>query len=171
MNMKPLRFALCVIAVAGSLLYAGCSKDGTPATTGANTPGTPNTPAPPTGPSTQDSSVILASQWGIVKDSVDDTPNFYINDGSFSHPAAGVYYGTPADYYNFQSNGSVSIHENGQNYSSAYKLYPNNKLVITALLVYDTIKVVTLTTSNAVFDWTGSSPNGGKYYHRLYLKK
>lgn len=163
MNIKPYKRVLCACTVATCFLYASCSKNADPAPTGTNNP--PGTPA------VQDSSTILASKWSIVRDSVDCTPNFYINDGSMAHPTPGVYTGTAVDYYHFQSNGNVSVHENGQDYSSTYKLYPNNRLVIAALLVFDTIKVVTLTSSNAVFDWTGSSPNGGKYYHRLYLKK
>lgn len=115
---------------------------------------------------------LLSGKWFLFKDSVYNNGSFFIDQGGTNYyPTSGDYYGTSSDYYNFQSNGTLSVMENGQNYSSGFSIYPNAKLVVNDLLVYDTGRIVTLTGNKATLDWQASSGYGGQYYKRLYLYK
>lgn len=154
MNLTRSMLLIVVIAVGFSLFFA-CTRDSSRNPT-----------------QTSDSTTLLTIKWKLIKDSVSNIGTYYFMEGGTPYyPTAGVYFGTATDYWDFHSNGSVYIHENNQSYTSTYQLHSNNKLVITDMLVHDTGRVVTLTSSDAIFDWSRTSPNNGKYYRRVYLKK
>jgi hypothetical protein len=120
----------------------------------------------------EDSVALLQGKWKLIKDSLTNTGNYYfMENGTAWYPTPGVYFGTAADYFEFLANGAMAIHENQQTYNSQYQLFSNNQLVIKDLLVHDTGSVITLTAVAATFDWSNTSPNGGQYFRRIYLKK
>ena len=120
----------------------------------------------------EDSVTLLQGKWKIIKDSLTNTGNYYFMEhGTAYYPTPGVYYGTAADNWEFLANGTLGIHENQQTYNSPYQLFSNNQLVVQDLLVHDSGSVVTLTATAATFDWSNTSPNGGQYFRRIYLKK
>ena len=120
-----------------------------------------------------DTNILILSKWNVVKDSLDDSPNFFYVDqsGATGHPTAGVYIGNSSDYYTFNSNGIVTISENGITGNSNYVITPSNKIYINVFNAYDSATIETLNASNFVFFWTKTSPNGGTYYRKLTLKK
>jgi hypothetical protein len=64
----------------------------------------------------------------------------------------------------------LSINE-GVSGTTTYTLFPNSKLLIRSLAVYDTATILNLTANNATFFWTKTSPNGGQYTRKTYLMK
>jgi len=121
---------------------------------------------------TADTATLISAKWTLLEDSVYNDGNFFFSQGGTNYyPTPGVYLGTANDYYEFSSNGNLTVHENNLDFTSTYTIFPKSKLVITDLLVYDTAKIVTLNSSLAIFDWHATSSNSGKYYKRIYLKK
>lgn len=119
-----------------------------------------------------DTTQMVVANWKVYKDSVSNIGNFYVLiNGTPNFPTPGVYWGVPADYYNFGSNGIVSIFENNNSATSPYQVYPNGRLFINELSMYDTTRILTLDAANMTLYWTGSSPNGGTYARKLYLRK
>lgn len=116
-----------------------------------------------------DSVTLLSGNWHVLRDSLSDTDNFYTP--GVGHPTPGVYYGTASDYYDFNLNGVVSIHENGVTGSSTYQLLSNNKLSITVFDIYDPATIETLSTNIATFFWEKTGPSNSRYFRKLYLKK
>lgn len=115
---------------------------------------------------------MIRAHWQIYKDSVASVNNFYILvNGTPHYPTAGVYWGTPADYFSFNSIGMLTIFENNNGGTSPYQVYPNGRLFIDALSMYDTARILTLDAANATLYWTGSSPNGGQYARKVYLRR
>lgn len=148
-------FKITCPAIALIIIFSACGKD----------------PAPDNNQTT-DSATLLTTRWKVIRDSVSNIGNYYFTQGGINYfPNPGVYVGTAADYWDFHSSGSVDVHENNQTYTSTYHLYPNNKLVVSDMLVHDTGRVVLLTASDAIFDWSRTSPNNGSFYKRVYLKK
>src|SRR5438477_201121 len=74
-----------------------------------------------------DSSALVSSNWIFVQDSLSNVNNFVFSDGSY--PLPGVLVGLPDDYWNFNSNDSVSIKEEGEVFPvTTYQFLPNNQL-------------------------------------------
>lgn len=120
----------------------------------------------------EDSVVLLQAKWKVIKDSSTNIGNYYfMENGTAYYPTPGVYMGTAADYWEFLANDTLSLHENQQSYKSKYQLSSNNILVVKDMLVHGNGTVITLTTIEATFDWSNTSPNGGRYFRRVYLKK
>jgi hypothetical protein len=142
-------------------LFVACNKS-------SNRPNDLNPPS-----TFQDSAALLLGKWKIIKDSSTNIGNYYyLEGGTALYPMPGVYLGKAEDYFDFKSNGNVDIYANNQSYNYTYKLYPNNRLVITEILnSIDTAFVVTLTKKDAIFEWNPTSPNGGKFFRRTYLKR
>lgn len=155
--MRLLKYLqLTVVTISLGLTFVACSKD--PSSNNNN--------------QTADSATLLTIKWKVIKDSVSNVGNYYFTQGGINYfPNPGVYTGTAADYWDFHSTGSVEVHENNQTYTSTYHLYPNNKLVVSDMQVHDTGRVVLLTATDAVFDWSRTSPNSGTFYKRVYLRK
>jgi hypothetical protein len=150
------RINLIAAIIISSIFIFSCRKDNA-------TRGTENL---------EDSLTLLQGKWKLLKDSLTNTGNYYFMDNGTAHyPTPGVYWGTADDYWDFLANGALSVHENQQHYNSQYELRADNQLIVQGLEVHGTGKVVTLTATAATFDWSNSSPNGGKYYRRVYLKK
>ena len=120
-----------------------------------------------------DTPTLISGRWNVLKDSLYNDGNFYIiPEGVPNYPLPGVYFGTPADYYNFNVNGNVYIEENIYTDTSSYEFWPNNKLSISIFSVYyPPAGIQMLTANNAIFYWTATSPNGGQYARTLYLTK
>lgn len=119
-----------------------------------------------------DSTALLAFRWNYVKDSSTNIGDYYFMEGGTSYsPTPGVYNGVPGDFVDFKSDGTVEIHANNNSWQSTYSLHPGHKLVITDLLVHDTGTVVLLNATDAVLDWSNTSPNGGQYFRRMYLQR
>ena len=120
---------------------------------------------------TEDSTALLVGKWRLYKDSIVNTDMYlYFADGFYWSPNAGVYIGKANDFYDFQSNGTLSLHENNQSYSFPYNLY-QSRLVFPGQNVHDTAVIKKLTSLEARFEWKQTSYNGGKYYRRLYLTR
>lgn len=118
-----------------------------------------------------DSSALLTFRWNYIKDSSTNIGDYYFMEGGAPYsPNPGVYTGVPGDFVHFKTDGTVDIHANNQDYHSTYFLHPGNKIVISDLLVHDTGRVVQLNATHAVLDWSNTSPNGGKYFRRMYLQ-
>jgi hypothetical protein len=120
-----------------------------------------------------DSATLLSGRWRVIRDSVSNVGGFYFNDAQgMMFPLSANYYGMAQDYWDFSSNGTVSIHENNMSFTDAYQLVPNNKLDIEVWTgPYGAATIEKLTSEEAVFIWTKTSPNGGQYYRRAYLRK
>ena len=112
-------------------------------------------------------------RWVLLRDSLWETDNFYYTDGAGNHhPTPGVYYGAPADYWEFGANGRLAVKENNLSFSKTYQLTADTKLDIEGLtLFFDTATIDTLTTNALSFYWNKTSPNGGRYFRKIYLKK
>lgn len=120
----------------------------------------------------EDSVALLQGNWKVIKDSLTNTGNYYfMENGTAYYPTPGVYYGTAADYWKFLANDTLMLQENQQTHSSRYQLLTNNQLVVQDMLVHGTGRVITLTETAATFDWSNTSPNGGQFFRRIYLKK
>ena len=117
-----------------------------------------------------DSATMIAGHWHVIRDSVYDTPG-YVNGGG--HPTPGVYTGTASDYWNFNTNGTLDVHENGGVYTGIqYLVLPNNKLSVSGLdIYYDPAAIETLTFNTAIFSWAKTLSNGERYFRRIYLSK
>jgi hypothetical protein len=118
-----------------------------------------------------DSATLIAGHWRVIKDSVYDTPN-YVNPGG-GHPTPGVYIGNASDYWDFNVNGILSLHENGFSAGGIhYQVLPNNKLSVDGLdIYYDPATIETLTSNTAIFSWAKTLSNGERYFRRIYLSK
>jgi hypothetical protein len=119
-----------------------------------------------------DSVNALLGKWTLIKDSSTNIGGYFFVEGGIPYsPTPGVYMGTAADYWDFKSNGTVSMHGNNNHYTSDYYLQPNNKINIKEMLLIDTANLLTFTETQLTFDFKASSSNGGIYYRRVYLKK
>ncbi|MEP7144654.1 MAG: hypothetical protein ABI707_17360 [Ferruginibacter sp.] len=116
-----------------------------------------------------DTATLISGKWGIFRDSVGTADGFFIVGQGIITP--GVYYGVPADYYDFRVNGDLLVHENGYDATTTYQVLPNSKLFIPELAVFDYNSILKLTATEAIFYWTSTSANGGKYARKLELKK
>jgi hypothetical protein len=118
-----------------------------------------------------DSSGLLQGYWHVSRDSVWDTPFFGLYSGG--HPTPGVYIGTSIDFWNFASNGQVTLHENNQDYTVSYVLLPNNKLSFPNVLDVDfgPAPIEILTSNTLILSWSQTNPNGERYFRRLWLYK
>ena len=134
-------------------------------------PQRPNDPDPPG--TLQDSAALLLGRWKLIKDSSTNIGNFYFIEGGIAYtPGHGNYFGKDEDYFDFKPDGKVDIYANNNGYNYTYQLFPGNKLVIAEiLLAADTATVVKLAANEAIFDWSKTSPNGGKFFRRSYLGK
>jgi hypothetical protein len=159
MGFKNL-FILSLVVLSCYLLNA-CSKS-------SNKPNDPNPPA-----TLEDSAALLLGKWSLAKDSSTNIGNYYFLEGNSAYyPMPGIYWGKAEDYFDFKSDGKVDMYHNNQEYNYTYELYPNNKLVVFEILLsVDTATVIRLTPTEAIFDWNPTSPNGGKFFRRTYLKK
>ncbi|MBO9201297.1 MULTISPECIES: DUF5018 domain-containing protein [Niastella] len=117
-----------------------------------------------------DSATMLLGKWSIIRDSVTNDGNFVMVEG---YPLPGVYFGVPADYYEFLSNGTLNIHEVGHTGNDfKYHLVPNSRLYFDYLSpIYNDAYILTLTFNRATIFWTQRSGNGGRYTRTIDLKK
>lgn len=118
-----------------------------------------------------DSSALLVGRWKVVKDSITNTGDyFFMENGRGYVPNGGVYYGKEIDFWDFGVDGTFSMHENNQSYTFAYK-HAGDKLIFPGQVVHDTAKILTLTPTEASFEWAQTSANGGRYFRKSYLKR
>ena len=123
-------------------------------------------------PTFADSVALLKGKWVVIKDSSTNIGNYYFTEnGTAYYPTPGVYMGVTGDYWEFANNDTLTARENNQTYKSKYQFFSNNKLVVDGLQVHGNGKVITLGALTATFDWSNTSPNGGQYFRRIYLKK
>jgi hypothetical protein len=121
-----------------------------------------------------DTASIITGRWSVIKDSVSNVGNFYFISGGTQYiPNGGIYFGVPADYWDFNSNGNLSVHENSQTYTNIpYHFAGNARLYINVTSeIYNDAFILQLSATNALFFWTNTSPNGGVYTRKLYLRK
>jgi hypothetical protein len=121
-----------------------------------------------------DTASIITGRWDVIKDSISNVGNFYFTQGGINYfPNGGIYFGVPADYWDFNSNGNLSLHENNNTYSNIpYHFAGNTRLYINQISeAYNDAFILQLNATNATFFWTNTSPNGGVYTRKLYLKK
>jgi hypothetical protein len=121
-----------------------------------------------------DTASIITGRWSVIKDSVSNVGNFYFIQGGTTYiPNGGIYTGVPADYWDFNSNGTLAAYENGNGYSNIpYHFAGNGRLFINELSqAYNDAFILQLSTTNATLFWTNTSPNGGVYTRKLYLRK
>lgn len=123
-------------------------------------------------PANTDSVSLLAQRWKYIKDSSTNIGNYYFLEGNSAlSPIPGVYFGNSADYWEFRRDSSSTVHINNQTYQTDYILHPNNKLEVVGMMVHGMASVIKLTATEAIFDWNNTSPNGGVYFKRAYLRK
>lgn len=156
---------LLFLTLFASLMISACSKGGT-------APPPPNEPELPA--NFADSAAFILGRWNLVKDSATNNGTYYVLiNGSSYYPMPGVYPGVPGDNYDFKPDGTVSWYGNGNLGTDTYKLYPNNRLNIALMEGHtkDTGTIRTLTSTSFVFDFRDTSPNGGKWFKRVYLSR
>jgi len=138
------------------LFFYSCKKD------------TPDTTTNNNNNNVVDTATTLISKWKIIKDSVfNDKFNF----PNGSYPIPGVYFGKTEDYYLFNAFGILSLHENGIDFSTTYKVLPKAQVMFD---VTDPTYIATIININAItltFQWDLTSASGGRYLRRLYLGK
>lgn len=121
-----------------------------------------------------DTASIITGRWILIKDSVSNIGNFYFVQGGINYfPNGGVYIGTTSDYWDFGSNGMLSVHENNNAVSNVPYHYSGNERVYINELsaAYNDAIILQLTNNSFVLYWTNTSPNGGVYTRKLHLKK
>jgi hypothetical protein len=115
---------------------------------------------------------LISGKWNVVKDSITNVGDFYfLIGGTPNFPNPGIYIGKPVDYWDFKSNGALSLFENGNAYTSTYQVMPNSKLIVTDLLVFGVGNILSLTPTSTTLYWAQTSPNGGRLTKTVYLKK
>lgn len=147
-----------LIALVAVFTFTGCQK-------GNDDPPPPDVPTP---------AKLIQGKWKVLRDSLSNI-NFYFQEGgSWHYPTPGVYYGNASDYYEFKSDGKLSLFENQNSYNTTYSLISDTKLSTPELdVIYDPATIVTLTDKEFIFYWTKESTynGGGHYYRKLYLYK
>jgi hypothetical protein len=121
-----------------------------------------------------DTASIITGRWSVIKDSVSNVGNFYFTQGGINYfPNPGTYFGVPADYYDFNVNGNLSVHENNNTFNNTpYHYAGNSRLYINQYSeAYRDAFILVLNSTNFTLFWTNTSPNGGVYTRKLYLKK
>lgn len=121
-----------------------------------------------------DTASIMTGHWQVLKDSVSNVGNFYFVQGGINYfPNSGTYFGTAADYWDFGSNGMLAMQENGNVFSNIpYHFAGNGRLFINQLsTTYNDAFIVQLNNNTYTLFWTNTSPNGGVYTRKLYLRK
>lgn len=121
-----------------------------------------------------DTASIMTGRWMLIKDSVSNVGNFYfVQGGTNYYPNGGVYPGTAADYWDFGTNGMLSLFENGNGFSNVpYHYAGNGRVFITQIsAAYNDAFILQLNNTNFTLYWTNTSPNGGVYTRKLYLRK
>lgn len=132
------------------LINSGCSKsNATNNTTNNNT--------------STDPAVLILGKWQVIKDSI-VVNNFAFSDGTI--PIPGVYYGTPNDYWLFQSTGNLYIYEGGPVGNTPYQVSGNNLLITGAQ--WGNVTILTLTNNSFIWEKAMTSSNGGTYYRKFY---
>ena len=153
MKINPISLIFLSFCIAVNF---GCSKSDTTVAAGGGSSNTSTDPA-----------VIILGRWQVVKDSI-VAVNFAFPNGDI--PIPGVYIGTANDYWLFQTNGTVYIYEGGYVGTPAYQLLSSTSLLIPAMQ-WGSITIITLTSSNFIWEKAMTSSNGGTYYRRVYLRK
>lgn len=121
-----------------------------------------------------DTASLISGRWGVIRDSVSNVGNFYfIQNGNTYVPTPGIYFGVPADYWDFKITGNLDVRENNNSYNNIpYQFLNNARLFINELsAAYNDAYILQLNTTYATLFWTNTSPNGGVYTRKLYLKK
>ena len=117
---------------------------------------------------TADTAALLIGRWNLTKDSISSI-NFYYSNGDI--PLSGVLNGTAQDYYEFYSNQTLYISENHITGTSHYQFLPNNQIYFDGWNLMGNATTLMLTSTNASFSWSTTSPNGGRYYRKADLKR
>lgn len=160
MKLNALAWSLFIVFT----IVTGCNKN--PAV-----PDTPD-PIPPTPVDSMPPSVTLLGKWLIQDDSVYNDGNYFIDfGGTRNYPAPGMYYGTPQDYYDFQSTGSLSIYANTNSYMVGYAILENKLIINEPGVGIDTSIIASITATAARIERNDTSSNGGVYFHRVNLKR
>jgi hypothetical protein len=152
-----------VIGTLACLLVIACAK------------GDPNKSNESDPPATlEDSVAMLLGKWNLIKDSSTNIGDYYFTEGGPGgtkySPTPGVYFGVATDNFDFKSDGTVDMHANNQSETATYILYPDNKLGI-GDMVHGKATIITFTATELTFDLNNTSPNGGLYFKRTYLRK
>ena len=136
---------------------SGCSKnDATTANSGGGS-----------GSGSTDPATLILGKWQVIKDSI------VVNNFAFSNgyiPIPGIYYGTANDYWLFKTDSTVYIYEGGYVGTPAYRLLSSTSLLIPAM-DWGNITILTLTSTNFIWEKAITGSNGGTYYRKAYLKK
>lgn len=117
-----------------------------------------------------DSATMLLGKWSVIKDS-STNDGFVTADNIYVTP--GVYTGIPEDYWEFNSNGILNFHANGQ-YANGlkYHIVPNAKLYVDIISSgFDDGHILTLTFNKFTFYFSKTNALGKSYYRRVYLKR
>jgi hypothetical protein len=112
---------------------------------------------------------MITAKWGVIKDSVTNM-NFTYPNGLYPNP--GVYFGVSADYYDFNSNGTVYVVENNNSASQPYQVLSNGRISFIIFTNYNyECAIQYLSPTRMTLFWFLTSSNGGQYTRTLYLKK
>lgn len=165
LRMQPSKYLRilgnCLITLCIISSFYSCNKDSS----------NQNEPAP-VPMSRADSVVALTNRWQLWRDSLSNIGNYYyMENGSAHYPIAGVYSGTTYDFYHFMNGGILSGHENGLTFNTTYVMEPGNIMRIQGFLAHGVAYIFRLNQTELVLNWINTSPNGGQYYRRLYLKR
>jgi hypothetical protein len=119
-----------------------------------------------------DSLTAITQLWKTVRDSLSSGGNYYwMENGSMHYPTPGVYLGQADDSYHFKANDSLVVLHQGYLFRITWSFAQAGKLNIPGMNVHGPAHIFKLTASELVLNWINTSPNGGTYYRRLYLKK
>lgn len=116
-----------------------------------------------------DTTTMIKVRWGVIKDSVTNN-NFTYPNGLYPNP--GVYFGVPADYCDFRTDGRVYIFENNNSDNSPYQILPDGRISITTFGNYNyECSILYLSSSKMTLFWNLISASGGQYTRTLYLSR
>jgi len=116
-----------------------------------------------------DTTTMIKVRWGVIKDSVTNN-NFTYPNGLYPNP--GVYFGVPADYFDFSADGRVYIQENNNSDNVPYQILPNGRISITTFGNYNyECSILYLSSSKMTLLWNLTSASGGHYTRTLYLSR
>jgi hypothetical protein len=115
-----------------------------------------------------DTTVIFATRWNIVSDSIANINNYWDNTGE---PIPGFYSGVPNDYFNFLSNGTCTASEIGLTGSGTYQLLPDSGISISLKPALKKAKILILTASALKIVGSDTSATGGILNEILIFKR
>jgi hypothetical protein len=123
-------------------------------------------------PPPNNGSSSLAGVWGVLKDSITNTGDYYFRENGINYfPIPGILIGTTSDYYEFKSDGKLNINENRISATLSYQHLLPDTILMSPGPVYDTALIKTFTANHLTLYWRKTSSNGGVLTRMLYLKR